>query len=120
RIVDKPCIFLGRNNLPWVATKDAVYRFQDSIHYSRITTGAQPFEFYNEQFDHYIDMYAGNSGQLWGASINRIYFIDSLTGKVIWEKSLPFITGIRKMHIARSGLIWITTWGDGLFIFDPS
>jgi ligand-binding sensor domain-containing protein/anti-sigma regulatory factor (Ser/Thr protein kinase) len=120
RIVDKPCIFLGKNNLPWVATKDAVYRFQDSIHYSRITTGAKPFEFYNEQFDHYIDMYAGNSGQLWGASINRIYFIDSLTGKVIWEKTLPFITGIRKMHIARSGLIWITTWGDGLFIFDPS
>lgn len=118
--VGKPSIFIGNNNLPWVATKDGVYRFSDSLHYTRISTGAQPFEYFNQHFDHYIDMYQGISGQLWGAAVNRVYNIDSGNGKVNWEFELPFNEGIRKMYPDKLGRLWITTWGAGLFIFDPS
>ena len=118
--VDKPCILIGNDNLPWVATKDAVYRFTDSLHYTRVSTGAKTFEYFNQHFDHYIDMYQGGSGQLWGAAINRIYNIDTHNGGINWEFILPFSEGIRKIHADKSDRLWITTWGAGLWIFDPA
>lgn len=115
-----PSIYLDSTQLPWVTTDDGLYHFYDSLHYKKIATDirsqAPPGPRRALVFGALV---RDRDDQLWSCWGNTIFSLDSRTKKVTHRYPGPAGLLIRDICFDSYNRCWVSSWGKGLFLFDP-
>lgn len=108
------------NSLPYIVSSIALYQFTSENHYRKIETAFQPFSYKNFSIDSYQKIVEDKKGQLWAFRQNRIFKINNNSKKVeaVFAYRDPNI-GIYDIIFDRFNRCWVSTWENGLYIFDP-
>ena len=115
-----PSVYLDSTQLPWVATDDGLYHFYDSLHYKK--TGTDLRDQVQQEPRRsliYGALVRDRVGQLWSCWGNTIFSLDSRTQKVTRRDPGPAGVVIRDFCFDSQNRCWVSSWGKGLFLFDP-
>ncbi|HTB25238.1 MAG TPA: histidine kinase [Puia sp.] len=116
----RPIIFLDSNQLPWVCTYDGVYHFRDSIHYEKTNKGITAYtHFTNKKSNIYCEFVKDKKGGLWRFWDNSIFQVDPDTKELMHIFKCPDQILIRQIFFDSHNRCWVSTWGNGIYLFDP-
>jgi ligand-binding sensor domain-containing protein len=113
-------IYLDSTQLPWLPTRDGLYHFTDSAHYTRMNAGMEAFTpLIKKKSKVYGEIVRDRTGQLWSFWDNTIFKLDKSTKKVLEIYSGPEEVVIMDLFFDSYGRCWVSTWGMGIFRFTP-
>jgi hypothetical protein len=116
----RPIIYLDSTQLPWFFTYDGLYHFRDSTHYHRTDQGITYNDFLTNKESHvYSEFVKDRAGRLWCYGDNVIFRIDEKTKELIQTYQCPDQILIRQVYFDSFNRCWVSTWGKGIYQFDP-
>jgi ligand-binding sensor domain-containing protein len=116
----RPFIYLDSTQLPWITTRDGIYHFRDSIHYYRTDKGIKAYShLLKKETNVYCAFVKDGTGQLWCWWDNAIFRVNSITKALIRTYQCPDQIMIRNIFFDSHGRCWVSTWGKGIYLFDP-
>jgi ligand-binding sensor domain-containing protein len=120
RLPNRPFIYLDSTQLPWITTRDGLYHFGDSIHYYRTDKGIKAYShLLKKESNVYCAFEKDRTGQLWCWWDNALFRVNSSTKELLKTYRCPEQITIRNIFFDSHGRFWVTTWGQGIYLFDP-
>jgi ligand-binding sensor domain-containing protein len=117
----RPIIYLDSTQLPWLFTQDGLYHFKDSTHYERTDKGITYIDYLTNKETHvYSEFVKDRSGSLWCYGDNVIFHINEKTKAFIQAFKCPDQILIRQIYFDNRNRCWVSTWGKGIYRFDPA
>jgi ligand-binding sensor domain-containing protein len=116
----RPIIYLDSTQLPWINTYDGLYHFTDSIHYERTNKGIMAHSYLAKKETHvYSDFIKDKAGQYWCYWDNSIFRVNGVTKELTKTYHCPDQIIIRHILFDSQNRCWVSTWGKGIYRFDP-
>ena len=109
----RPSLYLDSAQLPWVATRDGLYHFRDSIHYERRPEGLE-----NTKARFSVLVSDGN-GRLWSWYGHYLYRLGPSL-HLDRTLTLPPEAVVRNLLFDSYGHTWVCTWGKGIYLLDTA
>lgn len=109
------------DNFKYFATEGGVSKF-DGYNFTSFRPGPEFPEFENENIE---TLFKDASNNIWiGTKEGGISVIDGKTNRISSYNHIFSITPNRRLRVITinqgvDGMIWIGTWGNGVFVFDP-
>jgi ligand-binding sensor domain-containing protein len=117
----RPLIYLDSSQLPWVDTYDGLYHFIDSMHYERTNKGIMAYSHLTKKETNvYSEYIKDKTGQFWCYWDNSIFRVNSNTKELMETYKCPDQILIRHIFFDSHNRCWVSTWGKGIYVFDPS
>jgi ligand-binding sensor domain-containing protein len=116
-----PNIYLDSTQLPFISTDDGLYHFEDSVNYKKLGN-----YLVKQSLDRprasliFGALIKDENGQLWSCWGNIVFSLDPRTKHITHTYPGPPDLLIRDIHFDSQNRCWISTWGKGVFLFDPA
>jgi ligand-binding sensor domain-containing protein len=113
-------ISLDSSQLPWFSTDDGLYHFVDDHHYRHVPTNAgRLVPKFSRRPLQIGSLVPDRKGGLWTSWTNAILSLDPVTKQIIHFYVCPDSVVIRFIAFDSHNRCWVSTWGDGIYLFSP-
>jgi ligand-binding sensor domain-containing protein len=113
-------IYFDSTHLPWFTVDEGLFHFTDDLHYKKVSSDitrlAPKIPRKGIQFGGIV---ADRKGGLWSCWGNIVFSIDAVSKKVLRTYACPDSILIRHIDFDSHNRCWLSTWGKGVYLFDP-